>query len=100
MLKFYLKTQSNCDMYMDEISDLVAKSHDLLLLYHQEMGKADARVLGRQLRQIGIKPAKFAILEGLIIASGQTGEELEKTLQDILPAEKREFVYVFRLPAS
>lgn len=97
LLRFYLKSQSNREMYADEIRELVAKSHDLLVLYHQEMGKAGARVLGKQLRQAGVKPAMFAILEGLIIASGRTGEDLEKTLRDILPAGKRELVYVFKL---
>jgi len=49
------------------------------------------------LREIGLNNAWFAILEGVIVASGPTRDEVEKILQEILPAEKREFVYIFHL---
>jgi len=36
----------------------------------------------------------FAILESIVVASGLTRDRVEQILQEILPAEKREFVYV------
>ena len=69
----------------------------LLTLYHQEMGKIHARAYGKQLRGIGLSKAWFAILEGIIIASGATKNEVEQVLQHILPTEKRKFVYIFQL---
>jgi hypothetical protein len=49
------------------------------------------------LREIGLNNAWFAILEGIVIASGKTKDEVEQTLQDIVPIEKKEFVYIFQL---
>jgi len=45
----------------------------------------------------GLKDAWFAILEGDIIATGLTKEKTIQNLQDIVPSEKRDFVYVFHL---
>jgi len=39
----------------------------------------------------------FAILEGIVVASGSTRGGVEQILQEIIPAEKRELVYVFHL---
>ncbi len=49
------------------------------------------------LRKIGVNKGWFAILEGLIIASGATKEELEKVLKGILPDEKQDIVFVFQM---
>jgi len=96
-LKFYLKSKGNRERYWEEIENLVNKDSSLLILYHQEMGKIDARALKKRLREMGIKKAWFALLEGMIIASGPTKDEVKRILQDILPAEKQELAYVFQL---
>jgi len=96
-LKFYLKSKGNRERYWEEIENLVNKDSSLLILYHQEMGKIDARALKKRLREIGLKKAWFAVLEGMIIASGSTKDEVKRVLQDILPAEKQELAYVFQL---
>jgi hypothetical protein len=61
------------------------------------MGKIYARTYGKRLREIGLTNAWFAIFEGITIASGATRAEVERTLQNILPVEKRKFVYIFQL---
>ncbi|GAB6163034.1 hypothetical protein JCM12298_21940 [Desulfothermus naphthae] len=96
-LRFYLKSQHNRDMYREEIKTLINKSPDLLILYHQEMGKIHARTYGKRLREIGLKKGWFAILEGITIASGETKDEVEKVLDRLLPPEKQKFVYIFQL---
>jgi len=96
-LKFYLKSKGNRERYWEEIENLVNKDSSLLILYHQEMGKIDARALKKRLREMGIKKAWFALLEGMIIASGPTKDEVKRILQDILPAEKQKLAYVFQL---
>jgi len=58
------------------------------VLYHQEMGKSHARTYGRRFREIGLKDAWFGILEGLVISSGRTKEDLEKNLQALVPSHK------------
>jgi len=84
-------------MYWEKIEELIDKNSNLLILYHSEMGKIHARRYRKLLREIGLGNVWFAILEGIIVASGQTRDEVEQILQEILPAEKREFVYIFQL---
>jgi len=96
-LKFYLRSKRNREMYWEEIEKLINKDATLLTLYHQKMGKIHARTYGKQLREIGLTDVWFAILEGITIASGKTRDEVEQTLQRILPPEKRDFVYIFHL---
>ena len=68
-----------------------------MVIYHQEMGKSHARTYGRRLHEIGLNDAWFGILEGLVIASGKTKEDLEKNLQALVPSHKKKFVYLYRL---
>ena len=96
-LRFYLRSERSREEHGEEIEKLISGDDHLLMLYHQEMGKIDAKTYGRRLREIGLKNAWFAILQGNIIASGLTKEKLEENLQEILPAEKMRFVYLFHL---
>ena len=61
------------------------------------MGKVHARTFGRRLSEIGLRNAWFAILEGEMVAGGSTREEVERILDEIIPAEKRNFAYIFHL---
>jgi hypothetical protein len=96
-LKIYLKNENSREIHWEEIGELIHKDPELMALYHQEMGKVYARTYRRRLRDIGIEKGGGAGTEGLIIAGATTKDEVEKILQDILPAEKRMFVYVFQL---
>ena len=96
-LKYYLRNESNRLRYEEEIERLTGKDFNLLKIYHQEMGKIHARKLGRRLREIGLSQGWFAALEGTIIASGATQEQVKQILKDILPKEKRELTYIFPL---
>ncbi len=79
-LKFYLKGKHNREIYEQEIDELIEKDETLWILYHQEMGKVHARGYRKQLREIGLNDIWFAILEGVIVASGKTKNQLEKVL--------------------
>jgi hypothetical protein len=96
LLKFYLGSKQSREQYSEEIAKLV-KDPGLLLVYHEEMGKANARTIGRQLSAAGIKNGWFAVLEGTIVASGSTREEAQKIADKIVPEGKRDFVYIFRV---
>lgn len=96
-LKFYLKNQRNRDTYLDEIFDLIGKNENLLTVYHQEMGKIHSRSYAKRLREIGFSDGWFAILEGIVVASGMMKKDVEKTLKKLLPAEKLKFTYFFQL---
>jgi hypothetical protein len=99
LLKFYLRTQVSREEYAGEIYQLIHKDKALLQFYHQEMGKIHATANKKQLRAIGMKPGWFATLEGIIVTGAATKEEVERIVQQIVPVDKREMVYVFQLKA-
>jgi len=96
-LKFYLQSQRNREWFAQEIKDLIDKDPSLLALYHQQMGGIHARQYRKKLRNIGVTSAWFAVLESVIVAVGTTKPEVERIVQEIVPAEKAGFVHVFRL---
>jgi len=96
-LRFYLRNEDNRERYCEEIDELISSDPELLTLYYQELGRINARRYGKRLREIGLAKGWFAVFEDTIIASGATKDEVERALQRILPAEKRKFVYIFRL---
>jgi hypothetical protein len=100
LLRFYLKNESNRERYANEILALIAKDEGLHELFHQEIGKADARRTAKALRERGFTEGWFAVLEGLIVGSGKTRAELERGLEKILPAGKKRFVHVFELKSK
>lgn len=97
MLKFYLKNQRNREMYQDEIGDLTHNNPKLLTAYHQIMGKNHARHYGKEFRKMGLNQGWFAILQGLIVASGVTRDEAEKTAKKLVPGGKMDWIYFLRL---
>jgi hypothetical protein len=96
-LKFYVRNARNREMYWEEIVALRHKSHTLETLYHQEMGKVQARTSSRQLRDLGLSGVWFAMLEGITIASGRTRQEVEHAVQRIVPQHKQSFIYLFQV---
>lgn len=96
-LKFYLKNERNREYYREEVWSLLEKHPEMLSTYHQEMGKSYSRAYGKRLREAGISSGYFAILEGMIVASGEKQKDVEKMLGRLLPVEKRKFVYIFHL---
>jgi len=96
-LRFYLRSERNREIYSEEIWKLIHKNEELLTIFHQEMGKIYSRTVARQLHEIGLTNGWFALLEGIPIASGTTRDDVERILQNIVPADKRKFVYIFQL---
>jgi hypothetical protein len=97
LLRYYLKNERNRELYSDEIGRLVNENDRLLGVYHEEMGKAYARIAGRRLKALGVKDAWFAILEGLIVAAGASKAECGEIADKVLPPEKARFVYYHRV---
>jgi len=97
-LKALLRTESSREMHWEEIESLINKSDELLIIYHQEMGKIRARKYKQRLSDLGLSGSWFGILDGMVIASGATKAKIERTLEDILPKKQRNLVYIFQLP--
>ncbi len=96
LLRFYLKSERNREEFWNEIGALLHANPALLPLYHQENGKRNVRGYKRRFREIGLTPAWFAILDELLIASGKTRDAVEDAVTWLVPAEKRDYVYVFQ----
>jgi hypothetical protein len=96
-LKLYLRNAQHRERYWEEIVALRQQSRSLETLYHQEMGKVQARTYSPPLRDMGLSGVWFAILEGVTIASGTTRQEVEQAVQRIVPKDKLPFIYVFQV---
>lgn len=94
-LRFYMKNKRNRNRYAEEIEALKDKSLELEQIYHEELGKAQARSLGRELRETDLNEAYFAIYDERIIASGTTTEQVQEILDDIMPDGKENHPYIY-----
>lgn len=94
-LQFYMKNKRNRERYHEEIQELKAQSSELERIYHEELGKARARSLGRELRDIELNEAYFAIYDDRIIASGTTERQVQDVLGDIMPDGRETHPYIY-----
>lgn len=94
-LRFYMKNKRNRERYAEEIQQLKAKTEDLERIYHQELGKARARSLGRELRDTDLQEAYFAIYDDRIVASGTSEEQVREVLAGIMPDGKENHPYIY-----
>ncbi|MFC7073826.1 hypothetical protein ACFQJ7_10895 [Halovenus rubra] len=94
-LLFYMKNKRNRERYASEIEQLREKTDELERIYHQEMGKARARSLGRELRELGLNEAYVAIYDDRIITSAPSESEVRELLEEIMPAGKADYPYVY-----
>jgi hypothetical protein len=94
-LRFYMKNKRNRERYASEIEQLREKTNELERIYHQEMGKARARSLGRELRELELNEAYVAIYDDRIITSAPSESEVRKLLEEIMPAGKTDHPYIY-----
>lgn len=94
-LRFYMKNKRNRQRYAEEIAYLKDKSAELAAIYHEELGKARARSLGRELRDLDLNEAYFAIYDDRIIASGTSTQQVQDILDDVMPAGKENHPYIY-----
>lgn len=96
MLRFYFKSKENRDRFYEEIEALKEKSPELEAIYYQEEASIIARDIKKSLKSQGIK-GNFAVLVNTVVASGLTEKELENNIQKIVPADKQNWLYRFKL---
>jgi hypothetical protein len=96
-LKLYLKNRQSRDAYFYEIHELIEKDPGLMAYYSQTMGKVESSALKRKLKVAGVKKGWFAILDGMIIASGRSRDEVSTILDAIMDNDKKDHVYVFNI---
>lgn len=96
-LKFYLKNQQNRQEYAEEIETLLMADPSLWSTYYEERGKAYARKYRKQLRELEVKDAWFAVIGDTPVASGRSKKEAQENADRILPADQRKHVHLFRV---
>lgn len=94
-LRFYMKNKRNRERYASEIEQLREKNDQLERVYHQEMGKARARSLGRELRDLDLNEAYVAIYDDRIITSAPSEEQVREVLAKIMPEGKADHPYIY-----
>lgn len=96
LLRFYARSEANRVQFWDEISQLLRENPLLNNIYYQEIGKSNSRRVKKRLSEIGLASRWFAIFEDIIIASGQTEQEVKAQVDSLLPETKRNCVHIFR----
>jgi len=96
MLRFYMKSFDNKMRYEENITQLKNKSKELESVYYQEEGRDFARNPKKEFKEQGIK-GYFAVFIHSIIASGQSEKELKENISKIVPKEKQNWIYTFKL---
>jgi hypothetical protein len=96
-LAYYLKTKERREEHYEEIEQILRRNPRLLPLYQKEIGRANSRHHVDALREVGVERGWFAISCDVIVASGRTKEEVQKSVDAILPQDKRGAVHLFEL---
>lgn len=96
LLRFYAKSEVKRAQFWDEIRQLLRKNPLLYNIYYQEIGKSNSRRVKKRLSEIGLASRWFAIFEDIIIASGQTEQEVKAQVNSLLPEAKRDCVHIFK----
>jgi hypothetical protein len=94
-LKFYMKSRKNMLRYEMEIDELLDKIPELITDYHQHLGRINSRKIRKQLGELDVKDAWFAVFRETAITNGETKKQVEDNLKKLLSEEKREFPYIF-----
>ncbi|MFH0869864.1 MAG: hypothetical protein V1866_02300 [archaeon] len=96
MLRFYMKSFDNKMRYELEINKLKKKSKELESVYYREEGRDFAKSFKKSLKELDVKGC-FAVLNNVIAASGADEKELGKTIEKIVPKDKRDWIYTFKI---
>src|SRR5208337_1076800 len=96
-LSFYLSTKESREEHWEEIKELLEKNKDLFPVYLREMGRANARLLKKRLKAVGVKQGWFAAAGETIVASSKTREDLERLIETIIPLNGKNSVHIFEV---
>lgn len=94
-LRFYTKNKGNRERFTEEIEQLKDETDELARIYHEQLGKANARRLGREFRELGLEEAYVGIYDGQVVATAPTEAQLQEMLSAIMPDGKADHPYVY-----
>ncbi len=96
LIKFYLSTQANRNMYWDEAWELARKNAKNRIVYEQELGKANARSIKKDLKANDIKGFHYAVYRNMVVAVGKSQKEVEEFCRKNLP-DKINYLHYFKI---
>jgi len=96
MLRFYMASKSSIDRYWKEINALKGKSENLEAVHHQEIARHSARAIKKSIKNNGVR-GYFAVLGDSIVASASNNRKLDNNLSEIIPKDKINWIYRFRI---
>ena len=79
----------------EDIRELFGKDHALLVLYHQRLGMLAAKNHRKRLKEEGVTEGWFATLDETLVGGATTREDVERTVEALVPGYKRESVHVY-----
>lgn len=94
-LRIYTKNKENRERFAEDIEQLKDKTDELARIYHEQLGKASARRLGREFRELGLEEAYVALYDGRVVTTARTEKQLQDTLSAIMPDGKADHPYVY-----
>lgn len=96
LLIFYMKSLDNKLRYTKEIRTLKDKSKELEAIFYREEARDFARAIKKDFKEHSIK-GFFAVFITSVVASGTTEKEMKDLVEKIVPEDKRNWIYTFKL---
>ena len=97
ILNYYLAKNKDGKTYTEEILNLIKQNFRLLKKYYDGIVKPNSEIYSIIFKAIGLKKGWFAVLDGIIITSGHSEEEVKNKLAEFLPPDKIELVTIFEI---
>ena len=95
-LKAMTRSWKNVGENREAIREIISKDHALLVLYHQRLGVLAARDHRKGLKDEGITEGWFATLDGTLVGGATTREDVERTVEALVPGHKHESVHIYK----
>ena len=96
LLRFYMKTEYNREKYWEEIDKLSEKSLELEAVYYQGCGRYKSRKARARFREVRVS-GFFAMIDDTVVAGAQSRKELDKIIESLVPKEKRNWIFYFKI---
>jgi len=96
-LEYFLLKNKDSNAYNEEILKLITQNLHLLKQYYDGFIRPNKEIYSAMFRTLGLKKGWFAVLDGIIITSGQTENEVLDKLMEFLPPDKIENAVIFQI---
>ncbi|KYC45945.1 MAG: hypothetical protein APG12_00490 [Candidatus Methanofastidiosum methylothiophilum] len=96
LLRFYLKNDTNRDMFFDNVMEILEKNPSLGYILYSDESKRHSRKIKSSLKKNGAR-GYFAVLFDSVVASASNKNDLEGRISEVLQNNKRDWIYIFKI---